>query len=306
MKRLICVMLAAAFIASFAGMGMAYKGTIKVGAKTFTEQYVVGELMKILLEENAYKVDYKPGMGSPILRKALEGGEIDLCMEYTGTAWMVHLGYLFKGESGDELYQKVKKEDGEKGLVWLDPIKCNNTYALAVRKEFSEQHNLKTLSDLARYVREKKGKVPIASDFEFYARPDGIIGLMKLYEFAFHPDYIKVMAPGLTFGFLRQKEVDVTMVFGTDPVVQKYNWVVLQDDKSFFPPYDLCPVIRKEAAKKYPEVVRILNKLISVFPTDRVKARAAMTALNYKVDIDKMDAADAAREFLVEQGLIKK
>ncbi len=306
MKKLICVVLAAALIASFAGMGIAYKGTIKIGAKNFTEQYVVGELMKILLEENGYKVDYKSGMGTAIVRKALEEGAIDLYMEYTGTGWMTHLGHLFEGESADELYQKVKEEDAGKGLVWLDAIKCNNTYALAVRREFSEEHNLKTLSDLASYVKERKGKVPIASGFEFYARPDGLIGLMKLYEFAFHPDYIKVMAVGLTFGFLQQKEVDVTMVFGTDPVVQKYNWVVLQDDKSFFPPYDLCPVIRKETAEKYPEVVQLLNKLISVFPTDRVEARAAMTALNYKVDISKMDAADAAREFLVEQGLIKK
>ncbi len=88
--------------------------------------------------------------------------------------------------------------------------------------------------------------------------------------------------------------------------MQKNNWVVLQDDKSFFPPYDLCPVIRAEIAEEYPEVVKLLNKLISVFPTDRTEARAAMTALNYKVDIDKMDAADAAREFLVKEGLIKK
>ena len=306
MKRLISVMLAALFITSFVGTAMAAKGTIKIGAKNFTEQYVVGELMKILLEENDYKVDYKSGMGTAIVRKALEEGAIDLYMEYTGTGWMTHLGHLFEGESADELYQKVKKEDAEKDLIWLDPIKCNNTYALAIKREFSEEHNLKTLSDLARYVKEEKGKVPIASGFEFYARPDGLIGLMKLYEFAFHPDYIKVMAPGLTFGFLQQKEVDVTMVFGTDPVVQKYNWVVLQDDKSFFPPYDLCPVITKESADKYPEVVELLNKLVSVFPTDRVKARAAMTALNYKVDISKVDAADAAREFLVEQGLIKK
>ncbi|MFQ6066709.1 MAG: glycine betaine ABC transporter substrate-binding protein [bacterium] len=306
MRRLVCVTLMALLIVSFAGIGMAAKGTIKIGAKNFTEQYVVGELMKILLEENGYKVDYKSGMGTAIVRKALEEGAIDLYMEYTGTGWMTHLGHLFEGESADELYQKVKEEDAGKGLVWLDAIKCNNTYALAVRREFSEQHNLKTLSDLASYVKEKKGKVPIASGFEFYARPDGLIGLMKLYEFAFHPDYIKVMAVGLTFGFLQQKEVDVTMVFGTDPVVQKYNWVVLQDDKSFFPPYDLCPVIRKETAENFPEVVELLNKLISVFPTDRVEARAAMTALNYKVDISKMDAADAAREFLVEQGLIKK
>jgi osmoprotectant transport system substrate-binding protein len=297
-------MLAVLLVVSFAGTGIAAKGPIKIGAKNFTEQFVVGELMKIYLEENDYKVSYKSGMGSAIVRKALEEGAIDLYMEYTGTGWMTHQGHLFKGESADELYQKVKKEDGEKGLVWLDPIKCNNTYALAIRREFSEEHNLKTLSDLARYVKEKRGEVPIASDFEFYARPDGIIGLMKLYEFAFHPDYIKVMAPGLTFGFLERGEVDVTMVFGTDPIVQKNNWVVLQDDKSFFPPYDLCPVIREEVAKKYPEVVQLLNKLVSVFPTDRVEARAAMTALNYKVDISKMDPADAAREFLAEEGLI--
>ncbi|MQY76835.1 MAG: glycine/betaine ABC transporter substrate-binding protein, partial [Spirochaeta sp.] len=172
------------------GTGVPYKAPISIGTKNFTEQFLVGSLMAILLEERGYDVELKTGMSSTVLREAMENGSLDLCMEYTGTQWLSYTGHAFEGESPKEMYKKTSESDAKKGLIWLDPIWCNNTYAIAITAEFSEKNNVKTLSDFAEYVKSKEGEVKFASDFEFYARPDGILGLQMHYGFAFKPNYV--------------------------------------------------------------------------------------------------------------------
>jgi osmoprotectant transport system substrate-binding protein len=286
------------------GTGVPYKPPIDIGTKNFTEQFVVGNLMALLLKDRGYDVKLKTGMSSTVLREAMENGSLDLCMDYTGTQWLSYTGHEFKGESPEEMYQKTKESDAKKGLIWLDPIWCNNTYAIAVKRKFSEENNIKTLSDFAEYVKSKNGEVPFASDFEFYSRPDGILGLQLHYGFAFKPDQVTTVLPGLTFEYLDQGRSVAAMVFGTDPAVVKYNWVVLQDDKHFWPPYDLAPYIRKEALDANPKVEGILNELVAAFPSDPAGARAEMTDLNAKVDIDMMEPEEAAEQWLQEKGLI--
>ena len=284
--------------------GVVFAAPIKIGTKNFTEQFVVGNLMSILLENRGYDVQLKTGMSSTVMRAAMENGDLDLCMDYTGTQWLTYTGHEFKGETPEEMYAQVKKSDAEIGLVWLNPIWCNNTYAIAVKKEFAEENNVYTLSDFAAYVNEKEGKVPFASDFEFYSRPDGIIGLQAKYGFAFQPSYVTTVLPGLTFEYLNTGKSVATMVFGTDSAVVKYGWVVLQDDKNFWPPYDLAPIVRAETLKANPGLEDVLNELIAAFPEDPAAARAEMTALNAKVDMDGMEPEEAAEEWLQDKGLI--
>ena len=278
-------------------------GLITVGTKNSTEQYVVGNLMKLLLEEHGFDVTLKTGRASGMMREALEKGDIDLCMEYTGTVWLSYAEHLYWGETPEELYQKAKTYDAEKGIIWLNPIWCNNTHAIAVTREFSGENGVTTLSDLAEYVREHKGKVPIAIDFEFYTRPD-FLNFQIHYEVAFHPDYVRAVMHGLTPDYLIRGEVDACMVFGTDSIIVKNDWIVLEDDKRFFPPYDLCPNVREEALEKYPQLEDILDSLVAAFPQEPAAARKAMTELNAKVDIDKTRPEDAAREWLIAKGLI--
>jgi osmoprotectant transport system substrate-binding protein len=286
------------------GTGVAYKPPIDIGTKNFTEQFIVGNLMALLLEDRGYDVQLKTGMSSTVLREAMENGSLDLCMDYTGTQWLSYTGHEFMGESPEEMYQKTKESDAQKGLIWMNPIWCNNTYAIAVTKEFSEKNNIKTLSDFAQYVRNKEGEVPFASDFEFYSRPDGILGLQMHYGFAFKPSQITTVLPGLTFEYLAQGRSVAAMVFGTDPAVVKYNWVVLQDDKNFWPPYDLAPYARKEVLDANPKLEGVLNELVAAFPDDPAGARAEMTQLNAKVDIDLMEPEEAAEQWLKDKGLI--
>jgi osmoprotectant transport system substrate-binding protein len=261
--------------------------------------------MAILLKNRGYNVDLKTGMSSTVLREAMENGDIDLCMDYTGTQWLSYSGNAFKGESPQEMFEKAKQSDMEKGLIWIDPIWCNNTYAIAVTKEFSQSNNVTSLSDFAEYVKGKEGEVSFASDFEFYSRPDGILGLQVHYGFAFKPDYITTVLPGLTFEYLAEGRSVAAMVFGTDPAVVKYGWVVLQDDKNFWPPYDLAPYTRKEVLDANKDLEAVLNELIAAFPTDPANARAEMTALNAKVDIDLMEPEEAAEKWLMDKGLLK-
>jgi len=285
--------------------GVVFAAPIRIATKNFTEQFVVGNLMAILLEDRGYAVDLKTGMSTTVMREAMEAGSLDICMEYTGTHWLTHTGHEFQGESPELMYEKVKAYDEALGLMWLDPIWCNNTYAIAVDSGFAEEHNVYSLSDFAAYVTEQNGEVPLAVTFEFYARPDGILGMQVHYGFAFNPQYITPVLPGLTFAALIEGRSVATMVFGTDAVVVKYNWVVLQDDKNFWPPYDLVPYVRAETLKANPGLADLLNELIAAFPDDPAGARAVMTALNAKVDLDMMEPEDAAEEWLREKGLIE-
>jgi len=301
MKKLSIVM---ALLLTVALAGMVFAAPIKIGTKNFTEQFIVGNLMSVLLEDRGYDVDLKTGMSSTVMREAMENGDIDLCMDYTGTQWLTYTGHEFKGESPETIYAKASASDEVRGLVWLPPIWCNNTYAIAVTREFSEENDIVTLTDFAGYVNENEGEVPFASDFEFYARPDGILGLQSHYGFAFKPEYVTTVLPGLTFEYLLSGKSTAAMVFGTDAAVVKNDWVVLQDDKHFWPPYDLAPIVREQVLAANPGLEDVLAELIAAFPQDPAEARATMTALNAKVDVDKMEPEDATTEWLQGKGLI--
>jgi osmoprotectant transport system substrate-binding protein len=287
-----------------AGTGVPYKAPINIGTKNFTEQFVVGNLMYLLLEDRGYDVELKTGMSSTVLRQAMEDGSLDLCMDYTGTQWLSYTGHEFQGESPEQMYEKTKTSDALRGLIWMNPIWCNNTYAIAVTRDFAEQHDIYNLSAFADYVKAQEGEVPFASDFEFYSRPDGILGLQLHYDFAFQPDYVTTVLPGLTFEYLNEGKSVAAMVFGTDPAVVKFDWVVLEDNKNFWPPYDLAPYARYEVLEANEGLEETLNELVGAFPQNPADARAEMTRLNAMVDVELMEPEEAAEQWLQEQGLI--
>lgn len=281
---------------------------ITVGAKNFTEQYVVGNLIYLLLEDQGYDVELREGMATTVIREAMVSGEVDVAMSYTGNGWLLFPegGNEYQGETQQEMYEKARDHDLDNGLVWLEPIWCNNTYAIAVTSEFAEENDVYTVSEFADYVDANDGNVPFCSTFEFYARPDGLLGVQLHYDFAFNPAVIKTVLAGLTFEPLINGEVEGTIVFGTDPIVAKENWVALQDDKNFWPPYDLSPVVRQDVLDEHPEIETLLSGLVAAFPSDPALARAEMTALNALVDVELQEPEDVARDWLVENGLISE
>ena len=131
---------------------------VTVGNKNFTEQYIIGEMIKQLLEDRGFAVELVADLSTMALRQGMEAGDIDICADYTGTAWMTHLGNMYEpGINNNELYELVKEEDT--GFVWLDPIWNNNTYVLVSWTEFVEENGIATLSDLAALYQEKEGKI---------------------------------------------------------------------------------------------------------------------------------------------------
>ena len=309
------VVLAIILIVMEVGCGASPDGKeVTVGNKDFTEQFIAGELMKQLLEDRGFTVELKSERSTEYLREGMEFGDIDICADYTGTGWMVHLDHEYKpGTDNNEIYRLVKDEDKDNGLIWLDPIWNNNTYALASWPEFVEEHGLRTLSDLAALYREKQGEIKTCIGLEFSARPDGMPALENYYDFKVAQSCMLIELVAMPMEILKNRETDVAMVFGTDPEVAKYGWHIFTDDKAFFPPYDLTPYVRKEVLDKYPEITDILNELVATFPGGGGSATPEIVAegqkvwqeLNVKVSIDEMEPEEVAREYLVAHGLIR-
>jgi osmoprotectant transport system substrate-binding protein len=285
-----------------------------VGNKDFAEQYIVGQLMKQLLEDRGFAVTLLSDLYSPDLRRKMEDGDIDICADYTGTVWMAHLEHEYEpGIDNNRLYGLVKEEDEDNGIIWLKPMWNNNTYALASWSEFIEEHGLDTLSDLATLYREREGKVETFVDTTFLTRVDGLPGLEKHYDFEVDETYIMTGKPGVSLEGLAKHMCNVAMVFGTDAEIAQYGWHVYMDDKAFFPPYDLTPCVRTGVLDRYPEIAVILNELVASFPGGGQPATTGTIAecqkiwqeLNAKVNIDGMDPDEVAREYLVEHGLIE-
>jgi len=279
--------------------------SVHIGTKGFTEQIIVGELMRLLLEDRGFDVELSTGMSTTILREALLGGDIDLCMEYTGTGWLTHAGMEYDGELPEEMYQLIKEYDEDNDIMWLDPIWNNNTYTLAVSRAFAEEHELVTISDLAEFVEERDGRVRIAVTIEFATRPDGLSALQDLYEFQFDPAYVTAALAGVHLQFMIREDVEVGNPFGTDPQIIEFDWVVLEDDRMFWPPYDLSPNVRAEVLEEHPELADILGELTAAFPEEPDAAQRRMAELNARVAIDGLEPVEAAREFLLEHELIE-
>lgn len=286
--------------ACVAGAGMiataSAADTIVVGGKDFTEQQIMAEMTTQLLKAKGYKVDTRAGMGSTVLRKAQENGQVDVYWEYTGTS-LITYNKIKTRMSPQKTYATVKKLDAKKGLVWLNESRANNTYALVMREAEAKAKGIKTLSDLARVINSGQ-KLTFATNAEFAARPDGLRPLEKAYGFKFGRANVKHMDSGLTYQALRDKQVDVALAFATDGRIPAFHFVVLTDNKDFFPAYALTPVIRQDTLKAHPKLAGILNGL-SAKLDDKVMAH-----LNASVDVDKKSVRDVAHAFLEKSGLI--
>jgi len=290
---LVVIFLLVGTIATFA----LAKKEITVGAKNFTEQYVLGNIMSILLENSGFEVTEKFGTGSAITREGLTSGQTDLYAEYTGTASLVYLKHEEVITDPVELYNKVKTEDLEKnGIVWLDRSNINNTYAIALTKEQVAEIGT-TLSDLAKYVNQHHDLI-WGIDHEFAERVDGLPGLAEHYGMDINEENIKTMDAGLTYEALDRGQTDITMVFATDGKIKKYGLQVLKDDQQFFPVYNICVNVREEVLNKYPEIREILKPISEL---DDV----TMTELNYQVDATGLPAKLVAKNFLREKGYIE-
>jgi osmoprotectant transport system substrate-binding protein len=274
-------------------------GLVVVGSKEFTEQIVLGQIAVIALENAGFEVDDQTNLGgTAVNREALLADEIDMYWEYTGTAWIAHLGHEDPITDPQEAYDKVKAEDADNGLVWLGMAPFNNTYTLMMRQSDGDELGVASISDLAEYINGG-GDASLCTDQEFYARPDGFKGVEALYGFQFDENQVVMMDPGLTYKALQDGQCTTAMGFATDGRIPAFNFFNLEDDLQFFPVYNPAPVVREEIAGQYPGIATVLDPIAAALTTEK------MMELNKRVDIDEEDPEDVACDFLMTEEFVE-
>ncbi len=289
-----------AMIISFSTMLQA-NDSIIVGGKNFTEQYLLSELAKNLLEASGLSVILKTGVGSAVARRSLINDQIDLYYEYTGSAYTVYHKQSDRGIMTDpqKVYEWVKKADAKRGLVWLDPVKFNNTYTLMMREKQAKKLRIESISDLSEYINAHPHELVVGVNAEFWERPDGLKPLMKTYGFRLPYGKVRKMDSGLVYQALRDKNVDVSMGFATDGRIEAFGFVTLEDNKNFFSVYNPAPIVREAVLKKHPKIPYILKPIAEHLTTQEIRL------MNANVDVEHKDVSSVARQWLTKKGLLK-
>jgi osmoprotectant transport system substrate-binding protein len=272
-----------------------YAQTVKVGSKNFTEQFIVAEIYAQALQSAGVKAQTRTNLGATMIaHAALLNGDIDLYPEYTGTA----LAHVVKGDlsgSAEQIYKTVK-DYYEKNLhlTLLEPTHIDNGYAIVVLPETAVRYKLKTLSDIGPVSKN----LSFGAEGSFADRSDGLPGLNRVYGIRFK-EFRNLAKLGIRYSALTSKNIDVSFGFTTDWQIAEDRLVVLDDDKHFFPPYFLVPVIRQDTLAKNPKIAEVLNKISRLLTTE------TMRAMNTAVERDKEEPKDVATAFLKQKGILR-
>ena len=267
---------------------------IVVGSKNFTESFILGELIAQQIESRTkLKVERRFYLaGTYICQQAMLAGRIDVYPEYTGTALTA---ILKQGISRDkqEVYAQVKSQYEQQFKLTLGPpLGFNDTFAMEVRGEEARRLNIKTLSQAAQFSPQWRA----GFGYEFMERPDGYKGLVATYGLRF-AEKPRIMDLGLLARALKDRQIDFAGGNATDGLIPALDFIVLEDDHHYFPPYEAVPVIRQETLRQHPEVGLALAELGGKI------SDAEMQQLNYTVDGQHQDVQEVVREFLRKKTL---
>ncbi len=289
-KRLVATVLCAVTLAAGTTVSAACgkrADAICVGSKNFTESLVVGEIYALALEDAGFKVERELNIAGTLVHQSITSGEIDVYPEYTGTALMSYLQMDMISDP-EELYNTVKAEYAERyDIMWLDQTEINDTNGFAMRKDVAEKYGITAISDMAEHASE----LTMASQGEFEEREDGLPGLRKHYNADFNFKNIVSVNNALKYQTLISGQADVTPAYSTEGQLSTGQFTYLIDDKNFFPPYCLAPIIRSETLRKFEGADDVLNALCPYLTMD------AIIQLNARVDIDHEEYDDVAEDF---------
>jgi osmoprotectant transport system substrate-binding protein len=293
MKRYVCFFL---LLVTFICSACHYRSRpeLVVSSKFFTEQVVLAELLAQHIEaRTGIHVQRKANLGGTLLvQKAMLSGDVDLYVEYTGTALTAVLGENPQGDS-DAVYQRVKEEYARRfAFEVTEPLGFANSFAMAVRGEDARNQHLVTMSDLVPVAPRWR----VGVGYEFLERPDGYRGWTERYGLKFSKEP-SVLDLGLLYRALAEKKVDIVAGNSTDGLIDALGFVPLTDDRHYFPPYDAVPVVRRTALEKFPQLRAALSDLAGKISEDE------MRHLNRQVDADQRDVATVVQEFRVKKGL---
>lgn len=266
--------------------------TIKITHKDYTEQRITGQLLSVYLESKGFETEVTELSGTMLCYTALRQEDVDVYAEFTGSAYGA---ILSQSEilGVQETYDYVKANTEEQhGITWLKPLGWNNTYVLSVRAETKEQYNLTDIDSLIDVAPE----LTMGCDDEFLNRADGLPGLKEYYPGLEFKDEIP-MDQGLTYVALRDGDLDVNVSYSTDGRIAKFGLFNIEDNKNFFPPYYVTPILRMDYAEENPEVVTALEELGGHWNAED------MQQYNLMVD-EGADTKEVATLMLQDAGLI--
>ena len=284
----------------------AAKADVVVSSKIDTEGSVLGNIILLTLNANGIKTQDRIQLGAtPVVRKAITAGEIDIYPEYTGNA-----GFFFN-KADDPLwkdaakgYDAAKKLDYDANkIVWLTPSPANNTWAIALRKDVAEPNKLATLSDFGKWV-SGGGKVILAASAEFVNSAAALPAFQAAYGFKMKPEQLIVLSGGDTAATIKAAAeqtngANAAMVYGTDGGIAPSGLVVLADDKGVQPVYAPAPIIREQALKENPKIADVLK------PVFESLNLTTLQDLNARVQVGGEAARAVATDYLKSKGFLK-
>lgn len=297
--------LVAALALGLTALGSA-KADVVVSSKIDTEGSVLGNMILLALNANGIKTQDRIQLGAtPVVRKAITAGEIDIYPEYTGNA-----GFFFN-KADDPVwkdaakgFQTAKQLDYDANkIVWLDPSPANNTWAIALRKDVIDANKLKTLSDFGKWV-SGGGKVVLAASAEFVNSAAALPAFQKAYSFQMKPEQLIVLSGGDTAATIKAAAeqtngANAAMVYGTDGGIAPSGLVVLEDDKNVQPVYAPAPIIRETVLKDNPKIAEILKPIFASLDL------TTLQKLNARVQIGGEAAKAVATDYMKSKGFLK-
>ena len=294
MNRSLLGICAAALVLSMVSCSPPRSDHPVIGAKNFTEQVILGELLAQEIEAvSGLKVERRFYLaGSYICNQALVSGRIDAYVEYTGTALTAILKQPVSRDP-DAVLQTVRRLYASRDDINVgDPLGFENTFAMVIRGDDAKRLNLTTLSQAARYTPDWR----LGVGYEFEQRPDGLSGLSAAYNLHFSGSP-RTMDLGLLFRALTAHQVDMIAANSTDGPIQALGLVALEDDRHYFPPYQAVPLVRNESLRRWPQIAKALGALAGKVTADD------MRAMNEAVDGEHRDPAEVVRGFRAHHSL---
>jgi osmoprotectant transport system substrate-binding protein/osmoprotectant transport system permease protein len=288
----ICAIAITAAMVTFLSIGALSKGGARVivGSKDFTESRILSELMAQTIEAKTnLKVEQATELSGDLCHRELVAGQIDMYVEYTGTAFTAILKHRPISDPR-AVYEQVKSDyESLFNLEWLEPLGFNNTFAILVRGEVARRLQLKTISDAARYAPQWRA----GFGQDFMSRQDGYPGFVRTYGLRF-AEPPREMDLSLSYQALANGQVDLIAGNSTDGLIDKLGLFQLEDDRHYFPPYEAAPVVRRETLERYPQLRDAINSLAGKITNEQ------MRKLNYAVDGERRDVKEVVREFLAQ------
>lgn len=259
---------------------------IKIGAKTFTESFILNELYALALEDQGLQVERIPSIAGSLVPQALKKGEVDLYPEYTGTAFLTI--YQQPMETNiDTIIARLKELYAKDNIVPLDYARVNDSAGIVINTKKAEELGIKTIEDLQKHATELR----FADPGEFHLRADGLPALAEVYG-PFEFKSLTTYDNSLKYQVLRNDEADVASAYTTEaPLVDQAQFTLLEDNKQVWPPYYVLPVVRKEVLDKHPVIAEAINRVNSHLDTE------TMIKLNAKVDLDGEEYQNVAKSF---------